>query len=118
MPIDKLLRETGEKFELDTYIRDLTVEYVPFTGTIKQHPYEKDKIILIVDPLSTRLAYLEFNTGDIGAADELPSLVTLAGDSVRMVRIWVKKGSLGIQSLPFIVEDTAERFRKKTEEKD
>ena len=112
MPIERLLDDAGGKFELDTYSggRDLSSEYVPFTGTLKKHPYDETKVVLIIDPYSTRLSYYEFNKADIGAADELPSLATMAGESVRIVRIWVKKGVIAIQSLPFVVADTVEPF--------
>ncbi len=106
MPIDKDKAE--DKFEIDTYSkgRDYAADCVPFTGTLKEHPYDENKIVLVVDPYSTRLFYFEFNKDDIGGAEELPSLATMKGESVRIMRIWVKKGALGIQSLPFIVAET------------
>lgn len=112
MPIDKLLEGAVGKFEIETYSggRDLSSDYVPFTGALKKHPYDETKVVLIIDPYSTRLSYCEFNKADIGAADELPSLATMAGESVRMARIWVKKGVVAIQSLPFVVADTADKL--------
>jgi hypothetical protein len=109
MTIEKLL-EKVEKFELDTYKipADFTAGHVSFTGMPEKHPLDPDKIILIVDPFSKTISYYEFLTADIKGVEELPNLVTMEGKSVKMCRIWVRKGSIGIRSTPFIVEDTTE----------
>ena len=39
-----------------------------------------------------------------------PASQPMAGESVRMARIWVKKGVIAIQSLPFVVADTADKL--------
>jgi hypothetical protein len=37
--------------------------------------------------------------------EERPSIVNLDGETVNMVRIWVKKMSIGLHCSPFRVED-------------
>ena len=88
---------------------DYTVEGVAFSGTAKKHPYDKEKCILISDPFSTHTSFYEFNISDILHVDELPNLVTEAGASVQIVRIWIRKGSLGVKYDPFVVQDTVNR---------
>jgi len=81
---------------------------VAFSGAPKKHPFDKEKLILISDPFSTHTLFYDFTVSDILHVDELPHLVAESGDSVKMVRIWVRKGSLGVKYEPFVVEDTLE----------
>ena len=109
-PIKKILKKTV-KFEIEAYKKfpDVTVNHVAFTGSPQKHPLDKNKVILIVDPFSTQTFYYEFNTADVEGIEELPSLVTMEGESVNMVRLWVRKGSIGVKSVPFVVEDTTRK---------
>ena len=86
--------------------RTLRNTHVSFSGSPQKHPYDSNKIILVTDPFSTNTLYYEFNKDDISYLEELPNLVNLDGDTITMVRIWVKKMSIGIRCSPFIVEDT------------
>ena len=79
---------------------------VAFSGAPKKHPFMKEKLILISDPFSTHTIFYEFSVSDILHVDELPQLVNESGDSVSTVRVWVRKGSLGVKYEPFVVEDT------------
>ncbi len=110
MTIKELL-EQAQKFEVDKYnlSRNFKESHVAFTGTPEKHPYAEDKIILIVDPFSANILYYEFTTADIAGVEELPNLVTMEGESVKICRVWVRKGSIAIRSAPFIVEDTTHR---------
>ena len=103
--------QKAEKFELMSYkkpkdIKKLAKTHVSFTGSPQKHPYDSSKIILVSDPYSTNTFYFEFKTDDLTYVEELPNLVTSLGETITMARIWVKKGSIGIRSTPFIVEDT------------
>ncbi len=99
------------KFQIQAYkkpknIHILKETHVPFSGSPQKHPYDSDKVILVTDPFSTNTLYYEFNKDDISYLEELPNLVNLEGETITMVRVWVKKMSVGIRSSPFIVEDT------------
>jgi inorganic pyrophosphatase len=101
----------SEKFEIQTYepptdIPTLMRTHVAFSGSPRKNPNNPEKIILLGDPFSTNTFYYEFNTEDISYAEELPSLTSPAGETISMVRIWVKKMSIGIRSFPFWVADT------------
>jgi hypothetical protein len=100
------------KFQIQAYkkpknINMLKDTHVSFSGSPNKHPYNSDKVILIIDPFSTNNFYYEFNKEDISYVEELPNLVNLDGETITMVRVWVKKMSLGIRCSPFIVEDTS-----------
>jgi inorganic pyrophosphatase len=84
----------------------LRTENVSFTGSPRKHPYDPEKFILVADPYSTNTFYFEFEKGDIALVEELPSLVDLEGNTLTMIRIWVKKGSLAVRCTPFITGDT------------
>jgi hypothetical protein len=79
---------------------------VAFSGAPKKHPTDKEKLVLIADPFSTHTHFYEFNISDILHVEELPHLVAESGESLNTVRIWVRKGSIGIKYEPFVVEDT------------
>jgi inorganic pyrophosphatase len=116
MAIKKFL-EKAKRFELDSYRKfpDLIFNHVPFSGAPQKHPYDNNKIILVADPFSTQTFYYEFNMADVEGIEELPSLVTVKGESVTMARLWVRKGRIAVKSTPFVVEDTTkERIKPKT----
>ena len=100
------------KFEIQTYRRPkdrkaLQSTHVAFSGSPQRHPYDRQKIILGADPYSTHNFFYEFYKGDIAYVEELPNIVNVEGETVTMVRVWIKKMSIGMRCSPFIVEDTA-----------
>ena len=99
------------KFQIEAYkkprdLHTLKKSHVSFSGSPKKHPYDSEKVVLIADPFSSNNLYYEFNKDDISYVEELPNLVNLDGETIAVVRIWVKKLSVGIRCTPFIVEDT------------
>ncbi len=79
---------------------------VSFTGSPRKHPYDAEKIILVADPYSTNTFYFEFEKADIAFVEELPSVVDMEGNTLTMIRIWIKKGSVAVRCTPFIAGDT------------
>ena len=102
-----------EKFEIQAYRRKpkdpkrLKQTHVAFSGSPQKHPYDRQRVVLISDPYSTSTAYYEFMKNDISYIEELPSVVSADGETVMMVRVWVKKQSIAVRSSAFIVEDTS-----------
>jgi len=101
-----------KKFEIEAYkkpgdLKELKKTHVPFSGAPHKHPYDPKKVILVPDPYSAAPIYYEFRSHDISFAEELPSIVSLDGATIKMVRIWIKKMSLGLLCSPFLVEETA-----------
>lgn len=114
MPISALLKK-AEKFEIKKYKKPrdrktLIETHIPYSGSPHKHPYDPEKMILIMDPYyCTSTFYFEFNKNDIAYIDELPNLVNLEGEVFTMVRIWIKKMSIAVRSTPFIVGDIQDR---------
>jgi inorganic pyrophosphatase len=99
------------KFEIQAYekpkdMKQLSETHVAFTGSPQKHPYDAEKVILVPDPFSTNTFYYEFKKTDISYVEELPTLVNAEGETVSMVRIWVRKMCIGLRCAPFVVEDT------------
>lgn len=95
----------GEAFyELQAYHAEPPQDAVGFIGSPRKHPYDDSKILLISEPEAGDSAILEFRVSDIVSAQELPSPVTEAGESYPIVRLWMRRGSVGIRYEPFEVD--------------
>lgn len=95
-----------QAYEITKGYEELRRTHVSFCGSPRRHPHDQEKIVLIVDLLSTNPFYYEFRSEDISHVEKLPSLVNLEGETVFMAQIWVKKESVGICCRPFLVEDS------------
>ena len=96
----------GEAFyELQAYHAETPQDAVGFTGSPRKHPYDDGKVILITDPPDGESAILEFRASDVLGAQDLPSPVTEAGESYRIVRLWVRRGAVGLRYEPFEVDN-------------
>ncbi|MDR1287456.1 MAG: hypothetical protein LBK08_07595 [Treponema sp.] len=85
---------------------------LPFTGYPRQHPSEKNKLILINDPLGSDLTLLEFRIEDVLFVEEIHSAVTESGEGVPLAKLWVRKGAHGVILEPFEVNDPVEFANK------
>ncbi len=100
----------GEPFyELQAYHVEPPQDAVSFVGSPRKHPYDDGKILLIAEAQAGESAIFEFRVADIVCAQDLPSPVTEAGESYPIVRLWMRRGSMGIRYEPFEV-DTPLRF--------
>ncbi|MCL2444444.1 MAG: hypothetical protein FWD13_13415 [Treponema sp.] len=81
---------------------------VPFTGYPRVHPSDKGALILVNDPLGDEPTVVEFKLDDILFVEEVPSAVTEAGEGVPMVKLWIKRGAIGVILEPFEVNDTVQ----------
>ena len=100
--------DPSKKFEIQVYkrrrnVRELRKTHVPFSGSPIQHPYDPKKILIVPDPYRTNPIYYEFKKSDISHMEELPKIADLDGETLNMVRIWVKTMSVGILCSPFLV---------------
>ena len=110
--------ELIKKFELEAYkkpknLKELRKTHGAFSGSLLKHPYDPKKVILVPDPYGRNPFYYEFNNNDITYAEKLLSIVNADGNTVNMVRIWVKKMSTGILCTPFFVGSIKESDEKK-----
>jgi hypothetical protein len=104
--------QEARKFEIQAYqkptrLKEMKKTHVAFSGSPMKHPGDLRKVILVTDPYSSHTFYYEFLSEDISFVEELPSVVDRDGKAVTMVRIWVKKMSLGVLCSPFIVAETS-----------
>jgi hypothetical protein len=88
-------------------------EAVVFTGFPKIHPSDKGKFILVSDPLGDEPVALEFNMEDLLFVEELHSAVTVEGEGVPLVKIWVRKGAFGVMLEPFEVREPLQFTQKR-----
>ena len=103
--------ELLKKFELEAYkkpknLKELRKTHVAFSGLPLKHPYDPKKVILVPNPYAGNPLYYEFKNDDINFVEKLPSIVNVYGETVNIVRLWVKKMSTGVLCTPFIVEET------------
>jgi len=77
---------------------------IPFAGYPRQHPSEKNNLILVYDPLGPSPTAMEFKLDDVLYVEEVPSPVTETGENIPMVRLWVRKGAHGVILEPFEVD--------------
>lgn len=109
MTTSLLIKET-QSLEITKYkrpkdVKNLKKTHVAFTGSPRKHPYDAYKIILVSDPFSHNNHYYEFKTDDISFVEELPNIVNMDDEVIPVVRVWVRKRSIGIRCTPFWVED-------------
>ena len=88
---------------------------VPFKGYPKQHPTEKNKIVLIYDPLGSSPAVLEFKLDDVVHVEEVSQAVTEQGEGIPLIKLWVRRGAHGMFLEPFEVSDSV-RFKEVRQE--
>jgi hypothetical protein len=78
---------------------------VPFTGYPRQHPAEKNKLILVYEPLGQSPAVLEFLLEDVLFVEEVHSAVTESGEGLPLVKLWIRRGAHGVLMEPFEVDE-------------
>ncbi len=99
--------ELKERLEIQKYVKPRQIDkqtYIPFSGSPRKHPYEETRVILVADPFSSNTFFYEFNIEDVAFAEELPTICNLKGETVSIVRLWVKKKSIALQCIPFVVD--------------
>jgi hypothetical protein len=93
------------KFKAPKDIDSLRKKHVAFTGSPRKHPYDAFKFVLISDPYGGNNHYYEFQIDDIAFVEELPHMATVDDEVIPMVCVWVRKNSVAIRCIPFLVAD-------------
>jgi inorganic pyrophosphatase len=91
---------------------------VAFTGYPQQHPTDKNKLILIYDPMGESPAVLEFKIDDVLFAEDLPQAVTEKGEGIPLVKLWVRRGAHGMLLEPFEVDDSVHFLELRRQQKE
>jgi hypothetical protein len=90
---------------------------VPFTGYPRAHPSEKDKLLLVYDPLGVNPSLMEFKSEDVLFMENSPQAVTESGEGIPLVKIWVRRGARGVMLEPFEVDDPIQFVNKARDRK-
>jgi len=101
--------------DLTKYAGGHPKDAVPFAGYPRQHPSEKNSLILVYDPLGTNPTVLEFKLEDVLFVEEIPSAVTEAGEGIPLIRLWIRKGAHGVILEPFEVNNPVQFAGKSRE---
>jgi hypothetical protein len=101
--------------ELIRYKSGAPQNAIAFAGTLRKHPYDAEKCLLLADsstadragsgPSSFAPAILEFRKADVLGLEELASPVDESGHSRQVLRLWIRRGSLGVRYEPFEVDE-------------
>jgi len=110
-------------FELIRYKSGAPRNAIAFTGTLRKHPYDAEKCLLLADPPPSATpsitrsdhggsfpsgvtpAILEFRKADILGMEELASPVDESGHPRQVLKLWIRRGSLGFRYEPFEVDE-------------
>ena len=90
---------------------------IAFTGYPQQHPTEKNKLILVYEPLGENPAVLEFIIDDILFVEDLPQAVTEKGEGIPLVKLWIRRGAHGMLLEPFEVGESVNFLELRREQK-
>ena len=101
--------------EIAKYSKGPPKNGVPFIGYPRQHPVEKDKLILVYDPLGANPMVMEFRLEDVLFIEELASAITEAGEGIPLIKLWIRRGGRGVLLEPFEVDEPI-RFIQKNRE--
>ncbi len=111
MSIRKYL-EAQPIFQMETYDmrKERTRDSVVFSGSPRKHPYDAEKMLLIIDPSEKTIHFYEFLIQDIVYYEADQNIVAENGRTIPMARVWIPKGCLGIEYRPFEVADPIKHF--------
>ncbi|MFH1983623.1 MAG: inorganic pyrophosphatase Ppa [Pseudomonadota bacterium] len=98
-----------QPYRKDGSARNIRKTHLPFTGTPYQDTTRAGVVILVADPFNVHTVYYEFQAADIGLAEELPSVVNMDEENVRMARLWIRKGAVAVRCDPFRVSELPTR---------
>ncbi|MCE5256457.1 MAG: hypothetical protein LLF89_06390 [Spirochaetaceae bacterium] len=87
-----------------------------FIGTVRKHPYDQDKCLLLATKQDNTEwlhegTIIEFRMEDVVGADELPSPVDEQGFARSLVRLWIRRGAIGLKYEPFEVGEKPLQLR-------
>jgi inorganic pyrophosphatase len=100
----KKLLQISEKFDIDRYEDpDFIKSHVSFEGMPRKHATDARKIVLLTDPFSDENRFYEFPIGSISFIEEIGTITSEDGRSAQKLRLWIKRGTLGLRYTPFIV---------------
>ncbi len=74
-----------------------------FHGSVRIHPYDSRKIILVPYPYENTNGIYEFSRSDIVNSDESSELVNNDGETITVTTIYIRHGAKAVNLRPFTV---------------
>ncbi len=97
--------ESSPLYEISVYKKAVPQDAVPFIGSPRKHPYEKEKCILVHMRKNESPLIIEFKLADIINVEETKTEVDDTGKSLYLVRLWIRRGAHATVHTPFKVGD-------------
>ena len=102
--------QKAEKFEIQTYekpggVTELKKHHVAFSGLLFKHPTDPEVAVLLAEPYASQTFYYEFQIADISYREEVSNVINIEAEVITITRIWVKKGTVGVRCLPFLIDE-------------
>ncbi|MEX2442855.1 MAG: hypothetical protein WD492_04590 [Alkalispirochaeta sp.] len=95
---------TSALHEIVRYRRDdFSSGGVRYRGAVRKHPYDSEKFLIITSPGKDGSHFYEFRTRDVVRIEDVSQLVTEEGETIQIVEVTVREGSVGIEMKPFEV---------------
>ena len=96
---------TVEHHEIMRYSgnKNYTGQAVAYRGSVRKHPYDDSKFLLITSPVENPTHFYEFRISDVVRTRDMEQVVTEEGDTIHILEIFVRAGSHGIEMMPFEV---------------
>jgi hypothetical protein len=82
---------------------DFSSDGVRFRGAVRKHPYDAKKFLIITSPLEDDSHFYEFRLKDVLQVRDVSQMVTEDRETIQIVDVTVRKGSLGIEMKPIQV---------------
>lgn len=76
---------------------------VRYRGSVRPHPYDAGKFLLITSPMDDPAHFYEFRKRDVIRFGEPQGMVSEHGETLELVDVLVRRGSFGIEMRPFQV---------------
>ncbi len=95
---------TSALHEITRYRRDDSSQRgVSYRGAVRKHPYDGEKFLIITSPEKDGSHFYEFRTRDLLRVEDVSQLVTEQGETIQIVEVSIREGSVGIEMKPFEV---------------
>ena len=76
---------------------------VSYVGSVRQHPYDDSRLLVITTRDREDSHFYEFRKNDLVAIESLHEIVNSNGDTIQIMKIGIRKGSRGVEMKPFDV---------------
>ena len=83
---------------------DYRREGVAYRGVVRKHPYDRTKLLLITSPFDDLSRFYEFRLTDVLHAEEDKCVTSESGESVEIMEVWIRRGSVAIALTAFEVQ--------------